>query len=690
MIAAVVRVARMQLAVAVRSPIAWLTVAGFLVLQGVSFAALVAVLSDPGQPAPVGAVLEGHFAGTPLGWAIQLTAIAAIAARAAEDRRTGAWEALVTAPIGEGAALVGTWLGGVALYAIAWLPTVTYALALAAWAPGGASFDLGPAVAGYLGGLALGATALAVALAAGATLRHGLAATMAGFALLMLWLMIGELGRLWPQLAAERSALAAAIDRFGPRPIALALARGQVAPAQLVWLAGLTASALAIATAAVGVGRRRRGPTALALIRGTLAVVAAALVAILVERGAPPWDVSASGRNHLDPVTIAALDRVDAPVELTVVAPAIDRLAPLFVEVERVAGLLGRRATVRVRRAGAGDAALVEAATAAALDPQELARGGAVVIRSGGRQRVLGLLDLVEVGRDAIDAPAFTSVQIEQALARAVIELGDDAPRAVCTVTGRGEEPAAWAAVWARLVDDGVAIEALDAPTAIPASCTAVAVVGARAAWPAPAQRALAAYVEGGGAVIVGAAAALDAPLGPDAALASWGLGLGRGRVDDPDAAVDDAGGFRVIDGYQPHPITDGFAGRRVSLWRAARPLVVAAPARPIVTTSARARLDGASDGAQVLLAVAEVGQGRIAVVSGAAVDDVGAALLVARAIAWQLGRTPAIAVPAKPGDQLRLALTASERRALAAVAVLGLPLAMVALLAALARWARR
>ncbi|MBP8807820.1 MAG: Gldg family protein [Kofleriaceae bacterium] len=689
-IVAIARVARMQLAIAVRSPIAWLTVAGFLVLQGVSFATLVAVLSDPSRPAPVGAALEGHFAGTLLGWAIQLTAIAAIAARAAEDRRTGAWEALVSAPIGEGAALVGVWLGGVALYAIAWLPTVFYAVALSAWAPGSGALDPGPVVAGYLGGLVLGATALAIAVAAGAAVRHGLAATMAGFAVLMLWLIVGELGALWPTLPRDHPSLAHAVERYGPRAIAMALARGAIAPAHLVWLGGLTVGALAIAAAAVGRGRRRAGRTALGLWRGALLVIAAALAAVLAERAHEPWDVSRAGRNHLDRDTARALDRLTAPVAVTIVPPAIDRLAPLYAEVERVLTMMARRQPgLSVRRWAPRDAAtLTDAAAAAVLEERELARGGAVIVTRGARRRVVGLLDLAEVGRDAIAAPAFTRIAIEQALARALIELGDDAPRVVCTATGAGERPAAWAGVWARLAEDGVAIEPLVDPAAIPARCSAVAVIAARTAWPAPAQAGLDAYLGAGGALVVAVGDDGPSTTGVDAMLAGWGLGLAPGWVIDPSGAIDGFDGFRVTDGYQEHPITDGFRVRRVTVWRGARPLRVASPAQALVLASPQARVDDGPALAAPLAvaAVAARGAGRVAVVTGALAGDPGTELLAARAVAWLIGRQPEVAVPAKGGDQLRLALTASERRAIAGLAVVGLPLALVALLAALAR----
>ena len=100
----VIEVARRHLLGYLRSPVALVVAAAFLILEGVSFAALVAGLADPARPAPLGAVLEGHVVGGFVHWALQLAVLAALAGRLADDRRAGTWEALVTAPVAESAA----------------------------------------------------------------------------------------------------------------------------------------------------------------------------------------------------------------------------------------------------------------------------------------------------------------------------------------------------------------------------------------------------------------------------------------------------------------------------------------------------------------------------------------------------------------------------------------------------------
>ena len=697
----VLTVARMQLGAALRSPVAWMLAAGFLVLEGVSFASLVAVLADPARPAPLGAVLEGHFGGTLLAWAIQLTVLAAIAARAADDRRTGQWEVLVAAPIREGTAMVGVWLGAVALYAILWLPTVAYLAIVIVASPGDAHVDPGPVLAGYAGQLVIGAAALALALAAGAPARQPMVATVAGFAALLAWLVIGELPALVPSLVRDHAALSQALARFAPRPIAIGFARGAVDPAVLAWLGGATAGGLALATALVGVGRRRRGPLVLAAYRGALAVIAAGLIATLIARHAEPWDVSARGRNHLAAPTVAVLVGLPESVTATVVRPGIATLDPLYDEVDRVLAMMtAKQPRLRVTRwdPARDPIAAPTAAAAAALDERELVRGGAVILARGARLRAVALLDLVAVGRDAIAAPTFTTVAIEQALARALAELADDTPRTVCTTRGHGEA-APWPAVFARLADDAIATEPIDGTAEVPARCAVVAVLAARTPLAADDQRGLAAYLDRGGRLLVAVSGAGDPTSGVDVVLARWGVGVGAGWIDDPDGAIDLPRGVRVIEGYADHPIVRGFQGRRPTVWQGARPLRVAAPAAVVVATSARGRaVDGdrplADAAPQALMAVATRGEARVVVMSGAegvaidpAVRGHGTDLLAARALAWLAGRTPDVAVPDKPGDQVRLVLTAGERRAVAGAAVVGLPLVVVAILAL---WARR
>ncbi|MGE0403475.1 MAG: hypothetical protein AB7T06_42615, partial [Kofleriaceae bacterium] len=104
-------VLRRELHVMLRAPIVYVVGGVFLVVQGVAFAGLVGALSDPRRPAPLGALLEQQLAGTLLTWVLSLVVLTLLGMRAiADDKKTGAWELLLTAQVGEGAAVVGKWL----------------------------------------------------------------------------------------------------------------------------------------------------------------------------------------------------------------------------------------------------------------------------------------------------------------------------------------------------------------------------------------------------------------------------------------------------------------------------------------------------------------------------------------------------------------------------------------------------
>src|SRR5436190_7750147 len=110
-----------------RAPVIYVVGGLFLVVQGVAFAGLVGALSDPRRPAPLGALLEGQLAGTLLTWILQLVVLTLLGMRAiADERRAGGWELLLTARVGEGAAVIGKWLAATTVYALLWVPTLAY------------------------------------------------------------------------------------------------------------------------------------------------------------------------------------------------------------------------------------------------------------------------------------------------------------------------------------------------------------------------------------------------------------------------------------------------------------------------------------------------------------------------------------------------------------------------------------
>ena len=126
-----------------RAPIVYVVGGLFLAVQGIAFAGLVGALSDPRRPAPLGALLEGQLAGTLLTWVLQLVVLTLLGMRTiADDKRSGGWELLLTARVGEGAAVVGKWLAAATIYALLWLPTLAYLVVVAMFRADAGGWDL--------------------------------------------------------------------------------------------------------------------------------------------------------------------------------------------------------------------------------------------------------------------------------------------------------------------------------------------------------------------------------------------------------------------------------------------------------------------------------------------------------------------------------------------------------------------
>src|SRR5205807_2624224 len=77
-------------------------------------------------------------------------------------------------------------------------------------------------------------------------------------------------------------------------------------------------------------------------------------------------------------------------------------------------------------------------------------------------------------------------------------------------------------------------------------------------------------------------------PTGLEGVLAGEGLGLPPAIAVDPALAVRGLpGAVLVTSGYAAHPVNAGFAGDRATLWQRPRVVVVAGPARPLISATA-------------------------------------------------------------------------------------------------------
>ena len=717
---------RRELHVMLRAPILYVVGGVFLVVQGIAFAGLVGALSDPRRPAPLGALLEGQLAGTLLTWVLELVVLTLLGMRAiAEDKRSGGWELLLTAQVGEGAAVVGKWLAAATLYALLWVPTLAYLAVVAMFRADDGGWDLATIVTGYAGAIAIGAALLAWAIAASAAMSSTLGAGALGFALLIGVFLAGELPALWPTLAVDHPSVAQVLRACSVRETAGAFARGEVGLSSIVLVAGLSMLGLSLAITLACAGRRRRREVRLRAA-GTVAIAAICVLAGGLSLAHPiAWDASAARRNSLDPDTREVLAALPASATLTIVQPTLSGLEPIYDEVGRVAARFATgssQLTVRTVDPANAPGGLAAIARTAGLQPGDLAQGGAIVIDVGGRRRVVDLLSIATIDRGPDGAPRVERIAIEQAIAGALAALSATSAIHVCFSAGHGELPIAtkdakgadWTVVGDRLRAEGMELDEIPISDASPRHCAALVIAGPAAALDGTEALLIQDYLRAGGGLLVAAPSrTLDGGLGKtglEPILMTNGLGIARAIVVDPSLTVRELpGALLVTEGYADHPINVGFRGVRPTLWFQPRPVIAVRGAVPLVSATAQswgetdlvhAPPERGEDDIAGPTALAALGSsGRVIALGSAeslstAVLSGGASagdLWLAHAIRF-LARIPepTVAIAGTAPSQVRLVMTSAQRTSVIAVCVGVIPLAWVLIGGVLVWWRRR
>ncbi len=225
------------------SPVAYVTLAFFLLAMGGSFWLLADVLVD-GAP---GATVMGELFGSIFFWIAVLVTVPLLTMRLfAEEKRSGTFETLMTAPVGDLAVVLAKYAAACTLYAALWLPTLLHVFILRSFSTGGAPLDPGVVGAGYLGAMLVGAMFLSVGLLASALTRNQIVAAVVSFASLCLLFLAGFL----PYLSRNEAVQAA--GRYASVVVhMLDFSRGTVDSRALVFFSVNTAWMLAAAVKAV-------------------------------------------------------------------------------------------------------------------------------------------------------------------------------------------------------------------------------------------------------------------------------------------------------------------------------------------------------------------------------------------------------------------------------------------------------
>jgi ABC-2 type transport system permease protein len=229
------------------SPLGYVILAGFLLMNGIIFSAIVSFMNQPG--APKGQALNLLFTNTYF-WLFNLFVVPVIAMRLfADERKSGTLEMLLTSPVSEGTVVLAKFTGALGFFLTLWAPTLAYVFILRAQTP----VDFGPVAAGYLAICLLGAYFLAVGTFASTLTKNQIVAAIFTFAMLIPIFSAGLLEQMMNNPAAKRL-----VGYFNLWDHMDEFARGVVDSRRLVYY--LSATAFFLFLAAVSISAKKETP----------------------------------------------------------------------------------------------------------------------------------------------------------------------------------------------------------------------------------------------------------------------------------------------------------------------------------------------------------------------------------------------------------------------------------------------
>jgi ABC-2 type transport system permease protein len=150
------------------TPLAWVLIVVFLVVQGMHFFLLVDHFALSNDVASDETPLSAFFGNTVLFYVVLFVLVPPMTMRLfAEERRSGTIEPLMTAPVSSAAVVVAKYAAVLTTYVAMWLPTVLYLVILGRTG----ELDWRQAASAYLGVFLVGAGYLALGLCASALTR---------------------------------------------------------------------------------------------------------------------------------------------------------------------------------------------------------------------------------------------------------------------------------------------------------------------------------------------------------------------------------------------------------------------------------------------------------------------------------------------------------------------------------------
>ena len=230
------------------TPLAWVLIVVFLVVQGMHFFLLVDHFAREMDIAGDETPLSAFFGNTVLLYMVLLVLVPPMTMRLfAEERRSGTIETLMTAPVSSAAVVLAKYAAVMTTYVAMWAPTTLYLVILGRTG----ALDWHAAASAYLGILLVGAGYLAVGLCASALTRSQFLA-MLWTALVLLVLFILGVGEF---VTREGSTMHAVCSHVSVWAHMQDFSSGIVDSRRLVFYGSLTLLPLYVATRAVDAWR---------------------------------------------------------------------------------------------------------------------------------------------------------------------------------------------------------------------------------------------------------------------------------------------------------------------------------------------------------------------------------------------------------------------------------------------------
>jgi ABC-2 type transport system permease protein len=173
------------------TPLAWVLITVFLLVQGMHFFLLVDHFSTLGQAVSDQTPLQAFFGNTVLLYLVLFLLVPPMTMRLfAEERRSGTIETLMTAPVSSAAVVLAKYAAVLTTYLAMWLPTILYLVILRRTG----EIDWGVAASAYLGVFLVGAGYLSLGILMSAiTKSQFLALVMTALVVLTLFILgVGE------------------------------------------------------------------------------------------------------------------------------------------------------------------------------------------------------------------------------------------------------------------------------------------------------------------------------------------------------------------------------------------------------------------------------------------------------------------------------------------------------------------